>query len=234
MIFLKGFPLDQLLDLQEPCPLKNQGCPVVDELLRLKEEVKRLQELSRTDPLTGFFNFRYFLTALEAEMERTRRTGLSTALIMIDLDHFKWINDTYGHESGNKALQWASRIWRKNIRRIDIPCRYGGEEFTIILPGTRLPQAARAAERLRVLLMNSPIKLNSKLVTLTASSGVDVYKGRENFSIEAFIKRTDHFLLEAKQKGRNCVYYEERRTVALTQVTDKEREALFTTRQPAR
>ena len=233
--FLKGALLDQLLELQEPCPLKNQGCPVVDELRRLKQEVKGLQELSNTDTLTGLFNFRYLLTALEGEMERTRRTGLSTGLIMIDLDNFKQINDTYGHESGNKALQWCSRIWRENIRRIDIPCRYGGEEFAIILPGARLPQAVRTAERLRALLVNSPVNLDSELARLTASFGVDAYTVRESLSVEAFVKRTDHFLLEAKAKGRNCVCYKEiKRTVAPTEITDKEREALFITRRSAR
>ena len=227
--------MDQPLQLHEPCPLKNQGCPVVDELRRLKEEVKSLQELSQTDTLTGFYNFRYLLTALEGEMERTRRTGLSTALIMIDLDNFKLINDTYGHESGNKALQWSSRIWRENIRRIDIPCRYGGEEFAVILPGARLPQGVRTAERLRVVLGNSPVNLNSEVVRLTASFGVDTYGGRENLSVEAFIKRTDQFLLKAKAKGRNRVCYEESKTtVTPTEITDKERQALFMTRQSAR
>ena len=232
---MKGAPLDQHLELREPCPLKNQGCPVVDELRRLKQEVKRLQALSNTDTLTGLFNFRYLLTALEGEMERTRRTGLSTAFIMIDLDNFKRINDTYGHESGNRALHWTSRIWRENIRRIDIPCRYGGEEFAIILPGARLPQAIRTAERLRALLVDSPVNLNNELVRLTASFGVDAYRGRENLSVEAFIKRTDHFLLKAKAKGRNCVCYEEiNTTIAPTEITDKEREALYATGRSAR
>jgi len=224
--------LDQLLELQESCPLKKQGCPVVDGLRRLKKEVKRLQELSQTDTLTGFFNFRYLLTALEGEMERTRRTGLSTGFIMIDLDNFKHVNDTFGHESGNKALQWSSRIWRENIRRIDIPCRYGGEEFAIILPGTRLPQAVRTAERLRILLVDSPVNLNGEPARLTASFGVDTYKGRENLSVEAFINRTDHFLLEAKAKGRNCICHEEIKSIAApTEITHEEKEALSITRR---
>jgi diguanylate cyclase (GGDEF)-like protein len=227
--------LDQPLDLQEKCPSHNQECPVFDEVRHLREECKRLQELTQMDTLTGLFNFRYLMMALEGEMERTRRTGLSTGLIMSDLDHFKRINDTYGHECGNKALQWIGNIWHEKLRRIDMACRYGGEEFVVILPGTRLPQAIRAAERLRFALQSSPVKLNGKLVRLTASFGVDAYRGRKKLTVETFIKQTDHFLLEAKARGRNRVCYDENKiTVAMEGLTPDEREALFATRRPER
>jgi diguanylate cyclase (GGDEF)-like protein len=227
--------LDQPLDLQEKCPSNNQECPVFDEVRHLREECKRLQELTQVDTLTGLFNFRYLMMALEGEMERTRRTGLSTGLIMSDLDHFKRINDTYGHECGNKALQWIGNIWHEKLRRIDMACRYGGEEFVVILPGTRLPQAIRAAERLRFALQSSPVKLNGKLVRLTASFGVDAYRGRKKLTVETFIKQTDHFLLEAKARGRNRVCYDENKiTVAMEGLTPDEREALFATRRPER
>jgi diguanylate cyclase (GGDEF)-like protein len=227
--------LDQPLDLQEKCPSHNQECPVFDEVRHLREECKRLQELTQVDTLTGLFNFRYLMMALEGEMERTRRTGLSTGLIMSDLDHFKRINDTYGHECGNKALQWIGNIWHEKLRRIDMACRYGGEEFVVILPGTRLPQAIRAAERLRFALQSSPVKLNGKLVRLTASFGVDAYRGRKKLTVETFIKQTDHFLLEAKARGRNRVCYDENKiTVAMEGLTPDEREALFATRRPER
>ena len=225
--------MDQLLDLLERCPLESQECPVFDEVRRLREKCKQLQEITQIDTLTDLFNFRYLLTALEGEMERTRRTGLTTGLIMSDLDHFKRINDIHGHECGNKALQWLSSIWRENLRRIDMACRYGGEEFVVILPGTRLPQAISAAERLRLALANSPVKLNGKLVTLTASFGVDAYRGRKRLSVEAFIKRADRFLLKAKAKGRNLVCYDEDKiTIAMEGLTHEEREALFATRRP--
>ena len=227
--------MDQLLDLQEKCPSNNQECPVFDEVRRLREECKRLQELTQVDTLTGLFNFRYLMVALEGEMERTRRTGLSTGLIMSDLDHFKRINDTHGHECGNEALQWIGKIWHDKLRRIDMACRYGGEEFVVILPGTRLPQAIRAAERLRLALENSPVKLNGKLVRLTASFGVDAYRGRKKLNVETFIKQTDHFLLEAKARGRNRVCYDENKiTVEMEGLTLDEREALFATRRPER
>lgn len=208
------------------CPLGSTVCPVCAEVQRLEAECQRLQELSHTDPLTGLFNFRYLVAVLDQEMERTRRTGLPTSLIMVDLDHFKRINDTYGHPGGDKALCWVTRIWRDNLRGMDILCRYGGEEFAIILPGTRLPTAVRAAERLRSILLESPLELQGREVILTASFGVETYDGRINLSVKAFLKKADNFLLEAKQRGRNRVFFEEEQVPESTEVNSDERAAL--------
>ena len=213
---------------RDDCPLDEHGCSVADRVQRLEEECARLRELIHIDELTGLFNYRYLLEALEGELERTRRTGVPTGLIMIDLDHFKRLNDDYGHEAGNKALQWSSDLWRSNIRRIDKPCRYGGEEFSIILPGSRLTQAARAAERLRIALEDAPLLLNGDVVSLTASFGVDAYGEREDLTVEEFIKRTDQYLLEAKSLGRNRVCFDESKVRAVsTEVMADEREALI-------
>lgn len=222
--------MDQFADLEEKCLLKDRKCPLLEELQRLREECEKLEELSQIDSLTGLYNFRYLLKALEVEMERTRRTGLPTGLVMIDLDHFKRINDTYGHDSGNKALRWTSKIWRGNIRRIDIPCRYGGEEFVIILPGTRLPQTVHTAKRLQTVIAESSLEFDGEAVRMTASFGVDSYRGEGNLSVEGFIKRADHFLIQAKTNGRNRVFYDEAKMAEeITEVTDKEREALLGT-----
>ncbi len=220
------------MDFESPlhidCPAQIKKCPVVEELVELRAECRRLQEMIRRDTLTGYFNFRYLLEALSDEMERTRRTGLPTGLIMIDIDHFKQINDTFGHEMGNKALKWCTQIWRTNIRRIDIPCRYGGEEFAIILPSTRLAQAVRAAERLRLAIAATPLAIGDVQVTLTASFGVDVYTAKETLEPKEFITRADTFLLNAKEMGRNCVRYPgEGIEPASTELTQEEREALF-------
>jgi len=220
--------LDQLPDLQKLCPLKSENCPALDEIRRLRAECEKLRKLSQVDTLTGFFNLRHMFATLEVEMERTRRTGLPTALIMIDLDHFKDINDTFGHESGNRALRWLCDVWRQNMRRIDVPCRYGGEEFAVLLPGTHLIQAVRAAERLRVSIENSPVKLNGDLVRLTASFGVEAYQARHKLSVQEFIGRADQFLLEAKAKGRNRVCYGDvDKQIAAGGITSEEREALL-------
>ncbi len=222
-------------DLPPTCPLGVQDCPVRSTVEELQEECRRLTELSHTDPLTGLFNLRYLREAMDQEMERTRRTGLATGLIMIDLDHFKLVNDIHGHQCGNEALRWTARTLRRNIRRLDIPCRYGGEEFAIVLPATRLPHAIRLAERLRLAVMDSPLHYEGIWVPLRASFGVDIYRPREpgSVTVEDFIRRTDEFLLQAKTLGRNRVCCRQGDgSRPATETTAQERAALFITRWP--
>jgi diguanylate cyclase (GGDEF)-like protein len=230
MLILKETPLGEEPGLPGQCPTGNRACSVHVELDRLREECERLRNLSLIDTLTGLYNFRYLRTALDVEMERTRRTSVPTSLLMVDLDYFKHVNDTYGHECGNKALQWVSDFFSKNLRDLDIPCRYGGEEFTIILPSTRLPEAGRIAERLRVGLKDSRVELDGGHIQLTASFGVSAYKGRRRLSAEELIKRADRYLLEAKIKGRNRVCSEPFEEIdARTEVTEEERRTLYMT-----
>ncbi len=214
------------------CPLGLEDCPALQIIRRLQKECKRLLEISQTDPLTGLFNRRYLLNALDREMERTRRTGLATSLIMIDLDNFKKVNDIYGHRSGDAVLQEVGQIWRRNIRKLDIPCRYGGEEFVIILPGTRQPHAVRLAERLKSALGDQAVELDEVAVSVTASFGVDTYVAQENLSAEAFLDRVDQLLLQAKALGRNLVHHQEGdKARQTTEVTPEERLAIFPKKQ---
>lgn len=193
-------------DLQsEPCPAGDENCPNLAEVERLREEIKQLAALVRTDELTGLFNFRYFTQALGLEMERTRRSGQSTCLIMCDLDHFKDINDVHGHEVGNQVLSHVSGLIKKTIRRLDIPCRYGGEEFALILPDTQLRQGVRFANRLRLIIENSPVKTGDLLLGIEASFGVDIYDRGDQLSEKEFVEKVDSFLYMAKQQGRNRV-----------------------------
>ncbi len=111
------------------CPAGDAICPHYRELQRLREENQELAALVRTDELTGLFNFRYFLQAVELEMERSRRSDQPTTLIMMDIDHFKEVNDQHGHEVGNLTLAHVAKVIRNAIRRLDIPCRYGGEDL---------------------------------------------------------------------------------------------------------
>jgi diguanylate cyclase (GGDEF)-like protein len=225
--------MPQSLAPHDACPFGVDKCPIFAEIQNLHKQCKRLAKQLDVDPLTNLYNLRHLQASLENEMERTRRNGLPTGLIMIDLDHFKRINDTYGHQAGNRVLQWVSNIWRQNLRRIDIACRYGGEEFAIILPGTRLAHAIRTAERLRATVEASPLELNNEMVALTASLGVDTYAAREKLSVDAFIKRTDHFLLEAKASGRNRVCHQVTGKVKEpTEITTEERAMLFVGRWP--
>lgn len=191
--------------VNDPCPAGDDACPNVPEVQRLREEVKKLAAMVRTDELTGLYNFRYFNQALSLEMERTRRSGQPTCLIMLDLDHFKDINDIYGHEAGNLMLAHIARMIKKTIRRLDIPCRYGGEEFTIILPDTTLQQGVRFANRLRLLIEHSPMKHGDDLMAVEASFGVDVYERGDQATEKEFVEKVDGYLYMAKQEGRNRV-----------------------------
>jgi diguanylate cyclase (GGDEF)-like protein len=148
-------------------------------------------------------------------------------MIMLDLDRFKQINDKYGHESGNIALKFTADILKKFTRQLDIPCRFGGEEFVIILPGTGLQRAINTAERLREKLVSTPVRLNGDEIFITASFGVDVFNYRDNYSPEEFVDKVDQHLLRAKKTGRNKVCAGEPVSKVETQITGQEKAALY-------
>lgn len=191
------------------CPTNSVDCSVLEELETLRQENTELKEALRTDMLTDLFNYRHLMEALDWEMERTRRTHMPTSLIMIDLDHFKEINDTWGHEIGNMVLKHIARAMRDGLRKMDIPCRFGGEEFAIILPNTQLQHAALVAERLRDAIENSPLEVEGDAIPVTASFGVEHYRVGMQLSVDEFIHLTDGYLYKAKQDGRNRVAYPE-------------------------
>ena len=174
-----------------PCPVGESHCVVIDQVVTLHHEVSQLAQQVRTDTLTGLYNFRHLRLSLEQEMERTRRSGQPTALIMIDLDHFKLVNDNWGHEVGNQALVSTAEVIRECIRRVDIPCRYGGEEFTLILPATDLMAAKLVAERVRSAIQAKPIIAEGKDIELTASLGLDIFHPLQEDTPEQLIRRAD-------------------------------------------
>ena len=180
------------------CPASQQDCCYLDELQTLRRQVN-------TDPLTGLFNVRYFREALDAELERTRRTGLPTSLMMVDLDHFKRVNDTHGHENGNRVLLHVAELLRNQTRKLDICCRYGGEEFIIILPSTELMLANQVAERCRSLLEELPVELDEGQLQITASIGVAVCSDAGQLVASQLIEHADQCLYKAKHQGRNQV-----------------------------
>lgn len=210
------------------CPVGERQCEHIDALLMLQEEHVALSELVITDPLTRLFNYRHFSQALEQELERTRRTGHPTALIMLDLDHFKRVNDQWGHEAGNQVLRQVADQMVALLRKIDVPCRYGGEEFALILPGTPLPRAINAAGRLREAIEASPVEVDGGPLFITASMGVGVYMRESHFSAEAFVKQVDDLLYEAKTAGRNRVAHPDlERFKPKGQVGAEEKAALY-------
>jgi diguanylate cyclase (GGDEF)-like protein len=172
------------------------------ELARVNE---KLRELAITDPLTGVFNRRHFFELTQQELTRAQRYGLPISTIMLDLDHFKQINDRYGHLVGDHVLQEVAESIRDNIRTVDILGRYGGEEFTILLPNTALPGTREIAERVCEMIASLTLKMDDDSVLVTASLGVVSVEDVTDISIEVLLNRADQALYAAKQSGRNQI-----------------------------
>jgi two-component system cell cycle response regulator len=171
----------------------------------LKESEKRYRELSRVDELTGLFNKRYFNRVLDDEIKRVERNGQPLSLIMMDIDNFKHHNDTYGHADGDKVLAQLGTILSSSIRTTDLACRYGGEEFVIILPSTAGEGGALLAERIRKKFAEKSFyPTPEEKVNKTLSLGITQFVPGDN--IESFVKRADANLYKAKSKGKNqCI-----------------------------
>ena len=173
----------------------------ITENKRLQDELQRLATL---DSLTGLANRRHFLNCAQAEIARTLRTGQPLSVVMLDVDHFKKLNDTYGHAAGDAALVALAETCRTTLRETDIMGRLGGEEFGIILPGDGLAEAAEAAERLRRAISLLAIPVESGTIAITASLGLALLAADET-SMDGALRRADHALYQAKQSGRNRV-----------------------------
>ncbi|MFC1543138.1 diguanylate cyclase [Candidatus Neomarinimicrobiota bacterium] len=173
----------------------------------LKEREQLQAELIRMamyDTLTNLLSRRALLEQAEVERQRTMRYGRHLSLLMIDIDHFKKVNDTYGHIVGDSVLREIAQALKKHTRRSDFVGRYGGEEFLIILPETRLERALVLAEKLRGQVADLAISTNGKVVKgVTVSIGVSEYDNDPN--IDEFINRSDKWLYAAKKNGRNQV-----------------------------
>jgi diguanylate cyclase (GGDEF)-like protein len=161
-------------------------------------------------------------------MERASRSFQPLSLIILDIDHFKGFNDRWGHELGNRALSHVAQLIGLTVRKLDFACRFGGEEFVILLPNTDLRQAKNVAERLREIIATTSLALEQELITITASLGVDEYRGNHSDSSDGFVERVDAWLYQAKHAGRNCVKGPviEPADVSTT-VTTEEKDALF-------
>lgn len=192
-----------------PCPADAPQCKQrAIELEQAKKELAELSELVRTDPLTGLYNFRHFREVMEIEIERTKRTGQPTALVMIDLDHFKNVNDTWGHEAGNQVLASTAKAMQSCIRQLDVACRYGGEEFAVILPAANSLIAKQVAKRICDTIAAKPVMLDGENIATTASLGIAILQANQLCSVEVLVERADQALYEAKQNGRNQVCHE--------------------------
>ncbi|PKM82704.1 MAG: hypothetical protein CVU89_04170 [Firmicutes bacterium HGW-Firmicutes-14] len=167
----------------------------------------QVEEMANTDPLTGLYNYRFFTERLDKEIDLFNRINKPLSLIILDIDHFKDFNDTYGHPAGDIALKEVSRIFKKNIRDKDVLCRYGGEEFLILLPTTGIEEAYRCAERIREAVQHYPIKVdyNQEPLKVTISGGVACFP-LDASNGEQLLRIADEVLYSAKHKGRNKIH----------------------------
>ena len=172
--------------------------------LRNADLFRAVRDSSLKDALTGCFNRKHGLEVLDTELRRARRSKLPVSLIMFDIDRFKSINDRYGHLCGDEVLAATGRCMQEVLRGSDMKCRYGGEEFLVILPDTPVEGALRVADTLRRELADRRIVWSTLTVNITASFGVAVARPAE-IDVTAFIGRADMALYRAKEEGRNCV-----------------------------
>jgi two-component system cell cycle response regulator len=172
----------------------------------LRNNLDHSLELAVTDQLTGLHNRRYMTGQLGALVNRSARGGDPVSALMIDIDHFKKINDGFGHDIGDEVLREFAVRLASNVRAIDLPCRYGGEEFVVIMPDTRLEDAEKIAERIRRHVAGSPFRVSggAESLTVTISIGVAATVG-EGDNAEALLKRADEAMYTAKSTGRNAV-----------------------------
>jgi diguanylate cyclase (GGDEF)-like protein len=224
--------MDDASNIKMKCPGDEETCKWFSEIKNLREQVEELSELVSTDALTGLYNFRHFNKVLQAEMDRSKRSGIPTSLVMVDIDFFKKVNDEYGHEVGNQALQFVSDILVAEVRTTDVVCRYGGEEFAIVFPETHLNMAVKVADRIRETIDYSILESGENKIHLTASMGASVYLKTSVISLEEFIDSADQYLYEAKQSGRNCICHIDFSDLRkVTEVSLDERAMLFNIEQ---
>lgn len=172
----------------------------------LRNNLDHSLELAVTDQLTGLHNRRYMTGQLDSLVKRATMGGEPVSALLIDIDFFKKINDTFGHDIGDEVLREFALRLASNVRAIDLPCRFGGEEFVVVMPDTQLADALRIAERIRNNVSGSPFKVaqGQEMLTVTISVGVSATLG-EGDTPEALLKRADEGVYQAKASGRNAV-----------------------------
>lgn len=179
------------------------------KIKHLQDDLKRsnelLLELSNTDHLTGLFNRRFLMETLDKEVQRARRKDGQVALLLLDIDHFKRVNDTHGHLQGDVVLQKVALHIQKELRSYDTAARYGGEEFVAVLPDTSLKEAFNVADRIRLSVQGMRFAGSLANEQVTVSLGVALFPSPCFDDIDGLLRAADEALYQAKERGRNRV-----------------------------
>ncbi len=194
------------LDLQNlELDVEQASTSRINKTATMQSLLTDLSTLVLEDSLTGLFNRRYFDRALQGEIERSARDHRSLALAIIDIDYFKRVNDTWGHDGGDEVLKTVANIMNKNIRQTDTLLRIGGEEFAVIMPNVRYQVAENVMERLRLDIQDSIIPIKNKELHVSVSIGIAVREPDKLVSADELYKLADKALYQAKETGRNRV-----------------------------
>jgi len=216
------------LRLESACALLQQEMPPLDtpdSAAYLQTVIDGLCDLSLKDPLTGLSNRRYFTSVLEAEIDRVARSGEAALLLLIDIDHFKTVNDTHGHQAGDQVLRVVAKVLQACVRPMDTLARYGGEEFVVVLPSCQPSFGHTVAERIRLSIENTRIPLGHGLeLQVTISIGGAFALQWIRSTTELWTDRADQQLYLAKTSGRNRLCLE---TQPESHVSTEEKNLLF-------
>ncbi len=178
---------------------------LVTDVTEKTKLLQKLHSLASIDDLTRVYNRRYFFELFEIEIDRAQRKKQPLSLILIDLDKFKRVNDNYGHAVGDTVLKEVAAFCKNSLRRFDILGRYGGEEFIVFLPETKLSEAHMVAERIRTTIERTPITIGEKSLSITSSFGIASRESEAGITSDMLFALADKALYEAKEKGRNTV-----------------------------
>jgi len=172
---------------------------------RLRENVQAALELALVDALTGLNNRRFLETHLAASLDRAAHMGRPLSLMIIDVDHFKSVNDTCGHDAGDEVLKGLAQRMRRIVRSADLVCRLGGEEFVIVMPDTPLSISAKVAERVRLAVQSTPFKIDASGGKLSVTVSIGLAERTMDANPDALLRRADKALYDSKSSGRNRV-----------------------------
>jgi diguanylate cyclase (GGDEF)-like protein len=186
--------------------LVNRFAAIERDVTAEVERERQLEDLAFADPLTKLANRRYFEQMLEKELARARRSNQELSLAILDIDHFKHVNDTWGHPVGDRVLVAVARSMLQSVRAYDSVARIGGEEFTLLLPGASLADAIRVVERARAdIHANAHVIADSQTITITCSAGLTSLQGIPVDTVEGLIAAADRALYQAKNAGRDRI-----------------------------